>query len=102
MAFRTTPQLGPQLDQVVPLNGAWYEGLPQVQSPQFGVPELGSDGHLYMWVENNSAGQLSASARINITDDADRTVTTNASGTWMAPATAVPVGAAFWARKFAI
>jgi len=102
MLFRTTPQLGPQLDQVVPAGGVWYDGALQIASPQVGVLEAGSDGHTYMWVVNNSAAELAASARINISDDGDFTVSTSGTGAWMAPPSAVPVGAGFWARKFAL
>lgn len=102
MVFRTSPQLGPQLDQVVPIDNVWYEGLPQVASPQVGVLEPGSDGHIYMWVANNSGAELAADARIDITDDGDFTVSTSGTGAYVVPSVAVPEGAHFWARKFAM
>src|SRR5690606_41548959 len=102
MAFRTTPQLGPQLDQVVDDKNVWYEGLPQVGSPQVGVTVQGSDGHDYIWLKNNSGAQLTASARFNVSDDGNFTVAANGTGAWVAPAAAVPAGDFFWGKRFAL
>src|SRR3546814_15147730 len=53
MAFRTTPQLGPALDAVIPAGDVWYDipGKGTIGSPQLGTKEFGSDGREYIWVQ---------------------------------------------------
>lgn len=108
--FRTSPQLGPQLDDV--FVGLPYWDLTGVQdadgdpvsgitepSYKLGNRETGNDGHDYIWVQNGSTA-LAVSARVNV--DADFVATADGSGVLQAPAVAVPAGAYFHARVFAL
>ena len=99
MPFRTSHGLGPDLEQTVDPENVWYDH-PDVVSPQEGVPELGSDGHSYVWVQNGGSA-LTADARINISDDGEFTVSTSGTGTYQAIVD-VPANHWFWARKFAL
>lgn len=110
MAFRSTPQLGPQIEDV-------FTGLPYWDSQngvgrgaasvaaanpsyRLGNPEMGTDGHKYVWVRNGGTA-LTASARVNI-NETTWAATANASGTHMAPPVAVPANAYFHARQFTL
>lgn len=108
--FRTSPQLGPQLDDV--FVGLPYWDLSGVQgtggatvsgvtepSYKLGNRETGNDGHDYIWVQNGTAA-LAASATVTI--DEDTWVATAGAGGATAPAVAVPAGAYFHARVTAI
>lgn len=108
--FRTTPQLGPQLDDVfvglpywdlTGIQGAGGTIVSGITSPSYklGNRETGDDGYDYIWVKNGATA-LTASARVNM--DADFVTTANASGVLQAPDVAVPAGAYFHARVFAL
>jgi hypothetical protein len=115
--FRTSPSLGPDLHQVVPADGAWYEGAGrgaagagQAMSPQTGDTCFGDDGREYMWVEASGtiADASSPGTQIALTVNAagsDPRVTAAAgSGGWYAPPTSVYgtdilAGDRFWAAK---
>ena len=101
MAFRSTPQLGPQIEDVFPGLPYW-DNIPGHTTPSYelGNPEQGSDGHDYIWVRNGDTA-LTASARVNL-NETTWLATANASGTHMAPPVAVPANAYFHARKFAL
>lgn len=99
MVFRTSPALGPDLEQTVDPENVWYDH-PDIVSPQKGVTEIGSDGHFYTWVQAGEA-DLAADARFNLSDDGAFTVTASGTGTFQAPV-AVAAGEYFWARKFAL
>lgn len=108
--FRTTPQLGPQLDDVfvgLPYwdlggiqgaGGAIVSGITE-PSYKLGNRETGNDGYDYIWVQNGDA-ELAANARVNINDDF--VTTAAASGALQGPNVAVPAGAYFHARVFAL
>ena len=56
MAFRQTPQLGPQLDQVGPFH---WDGINITEpSPKLGTREHGTDGHVYLLVK--ASGTIAA------------------------------------------
>lgn len=108
--FRTTPQLGPQLDDVfvglpywdlTGIQGAGGATVSGITEPSYklGNRETGDDGYDYIWVQNGATA-LTASARVNM--DADFVTTANASGVLQAPDVAVPAGAYFHARVFAL
>lgn len=104
--YRTTPQLGPQLDEVFVGLPYWDSqlgvGFTVTPSPSYklGNRESGNDGHVYIWVKNGDT-PLTASARVNITEST-WTAAANATGTHMAPAVAVPANAYFHARQFTL
>lgn len=97
MAFRTTPQLGPALDAVIPAGDAWYDipGKGTIASPQYGTKETGSDGRDYIWVK--AGGAIAATTQIAL--DASFNATTGGSTGYFTQATAVATGDSFWARK---
>lgn len=108
--FRTTPQLGPQLDDV--FVGLPYWDLTGVQgvndlvasgittpSYKLGNRETGNDGHDYIWVQNGAVA-LAASAAVTI--DEETWVATAGAGGATAPAVAVPANAYFHARVTAL
>jgi len=110
--FRTTPQLGPQLDDVFVGLPYWdltgIQGVTPLTAPLSGITtpsyklgnrETGDDGYDYIWVQNGATA-LAASARVNM--DASFVTTANASGVLQGPAAAVPAGAYFHARVFAL
>lgn len=99
MAFRTTPQLGPQLDEVIPATGVWFEPEGNVISPQLGTRESGSDGHVYILCKA-SAAIAAASApgtEVVITEPAFTAAAGN--GGFFAPVAGVASGAFFWAQQ---
>jgi hypothetical protein len=115
--FRTSPQLGPNLTQVIPAtdDGAWYDmpldthdGTPPVMaSPQLGTTSTGSDGRTYMWVEASETISKASSpgTQIVLTVTGYDNVTAKAgSGGWYAPPTTIydadlAAGDRFWAAK---
>lgn len=115
--FRVTPNLGPNLWQVVKDNQAWYEGAGtgaagagQAMSPQTGVTAFGDDGREYMWVEASGTITVAASpgTQVSVTVNASTadprvTVATGAGG-WYAPHTGyytgtLVAGDRFWVAK---
>ncbi len=102
MVFRTTPQLGPQLDTVIPLGAVWYETDGAPISPQLGTRETGSDGHIYVLVQASAAIAAAASpgTQVTITEPA-MTAATGAGG-FYAPVAGVAINGYFWARKGAL
>ena len=108
MTFRTTPSLGPNIDQVVRANQAWYDSAKQIASPQYGDTCFGDDGYEYMWVK--ATGAIAAAAapgtQVSLTLAASDPRATAASGAggWYAPnssviSSALAAGDSFWARK---
>lgn len=102
MAFRTTPQLGPQLDEVIPLTGVWFEPEGNVISPQLGTRESGSDGHVYILVQASAAIAAAAApgTEVVITEPAFTAAT--GDGGFFAPIAGVADDAFFWARQEAL
>lgn len=115
--FRTSPQLGPNIWQVIPATagGAWYDtqldthdGTPPVMaSPQLGTTCFGSDGRERMWVEASDtiADASGNGTQITLTVTAyDNVTAATGSGGWYAPPTAtygtdLLAGDRFWATK---
>jgi hypothetical protein len=115
--FRTTPQLGPNLTQVLlAADGtAWYDmpvdtyetDPPVLGSPQLGTTCQGTDGRTYMWVEASGtiADAAAPGTQVSVTVTAydDVTVATGAGG-WYAPdntmiSTDLLEGDRFWVAK---
>jgi len=96
--FRTSPQLGPQLDDV-------YVGIPFYDPPNITEPsyklgnrETGDDGQDYIWVQASAAIAATASTGTQVTVTADGTAAAG-SGGWYAPVAGVASGAYFHARS---
>lgn len=109
MAFRTTHQLGPQLDDVFTGLPYWDMGGNLVNgnatgltepSYRLGNKETGSDGHDYVWVRAsaNIAATAGTGTQVTITEPAF-TVATGSGGYWTPPATAIVSGQYFHVRK---
>lgn len=104
MAYRTTPVLGPGLEDAAT---RFYWDKPRVNanggtSYEVGTRVSGTDGHVYVLVKNATGGTLSADDRIDI-DKATLAVTASGSGTWVVPTgitAGVPNGAFFHARSY--
>lgn len=105
--FRTTPQLGPDLFQVVRSGQVWYDGAKQIASPETGTIEFGNDGFEYMWVQATGAIAAAAAPGTQVTLTLGGTPYGTAAagaGGWYAPnstnvPTALAAGDRFWARK---
>lgn len=107
--FRTTPQLGPQLYQVLKpsAGGVWYDDDGATVSPKLGTKETGDDGHDYVLVQ--ASGTITAAAspgtQVTITEPA-MTAAAGAGGFYAPPSTVyasnIVAGDVFWARKGAL
>lgn len=107
--FRTTPQLGPQLDDVFTGMPYWdlagvYDGttvVSGISSPSYklGNKEVGNDGHDYIWVQAsaNIAAAAAPGTQIAITEPAFTAAA--GSGGYYAPIAGVTSGQYFHARK---
>lgn len=97
MAFRTTPQLGPGLETVIPEGDVWYDipGKGTIGSPQLGNKEFGSDGREYIWVQ--AGGAIAATTQVAIS--ASFVATTGGSTGYFTQGDAIADGDFFWARK---
>lgn len=99
--FRTTPQLGPQLNEVF-TTLPYYDNLAGITqpSPKLGNKEVGNDGADYVWVQASAlvAATAGSGTQVTVTFPA-WTVATGAGGYYTPVNTAVPAGAYFWARK---
>ena len=99
MAFRTSPNLGPDIDQ---FDTAWFFDLNLASgqgSPMLGNPELGSDGHYYVLVK---AGAAFATAGTDVTINETTWVATAGAGGYETPVAAIPINAWFYARSIAL
>jgi len=96
MVFRTTPNLGPDLEQ---FDTKWFYDLEGVNSPRLGNPELGSDGHLYVLVK---AGAAFATAGTDVTINETTWVASAGAGGYETPVAAIPIDAFFYARSIAL
>lgn len=99
MAFRTSPNLGPDIEQ---FDTAWWFdlALPAGQgSPLNGNPELGSDGHYYV---KCIAGAAFATAGTAITINETTWVATAGAGGYVTPVAAIPINAEFYARSLGL
>ncbi len=101
--FRTTPQLGPQLNDKGAPNFYWVGANITDSSPRLGTREVGSDGHTYILVK--AAGTVAADAGVSI-DESTWVATADASDPeWEVPADltgGVTAGVIFWARATSI
>lgn len=99
MVFRTTPQLGQQLDDV---GANYWDELPNITipSPKPGNKELGSDGGEYWFVtaSANIASTATTGTQVALTFPAF-TVATGSGGFYTPPGTAVKEGEALWVRR---
>lgn len=99
MVFRTTPQLGQQLDDV---GANYWDELPNITipSPKPGNKELGSDGGEYWFVtaSANIASTATTGTQVTLTFPAF-TVATGSGGFYTPPGTAVKEGEALWVRR---
>lgn len=101
MAFRTTPQLGQQLDDV---GASYWDELAGITSPspKPGNKELGSDGGEYWFVtaSANIAGTATTGTEVDLTFPAYTVATkAGAGGFWTPPNVAVTAGDALWVRR---
>lgn len=107
--FRTTPQLGPQLDDV--FVGLPYWDLTGIQgvtpllssgvtepSYKLGNRETGDDGQDYIWVQASAAIAATANTGTQVTVTTDGTAAAG-SGGWYAPVGGIPINAYFHARS---
>lgn len=96
MAFRTTPNLGPDLEQFD--TQFWFDPAGTV-SPRLGNPELGSDGHYYVLVK---AGASFSTAGTDLTVNETTWVASAGAGSYETPVANIPADAYFYARKIAL
>ncbi len=102
--FRTSPQLGPNLWQVVPSDGVWYDDDGVTMSPKVGTPEFGDDGHTYVLVRASAAIAAAASPGTQVTITEPAFTAAAGTGGYYAPNSTVlpggvPINAYFWARR---
>ena len=101
MAFRTTPQLGQQLDDVGANYWDMLAGI-TVPSPKPGNKELGSDGGEYWFVTASAdiASTATTGTEVDLTYPAYTVATkAGAGGFWTPPGVAVKEGQALWVRR---
>lgn len=99
--FRTTPQLGPNLHQVVDDTGVWYDTGNRV-SPKVGTREMGDDGHEFVFVRASSAIAAAASPGTQVTITEPAFTAASGAGGFYAPVAGVASGDYFWARQGAL
>jgi len=99
MVFRTTPQLGPDLEQFDTSYAGWFIPNGIDISPLPGNTEMGSDGHKYVLVK---AAAALATAGTDVTINETTWVATAGAGTYETPVAAIPINAWFYARQIAI
>lgn len=99
LAFRTTPNLGPDVDQFELSYAGWITPGSIDFTPLLGNPELGSDGHYYVFVK---AGAAFATANTAITINETTWVATAGAGGYVTPVAAIPNNAYFYARSKAL
>lgn len=110
MAFRTTPQLGPQLDDVYTGLPYWDLGLGigspgagAAPSPKLGTRETGSDGHDYIWVQASAEiASASGNGTQVIVDEPAFTAAAGSGGWYAPPGVTIADEQYFWARKGAL
>lgn len=99
MAFRTTPNLGPDLEQFDTSYSGWQTLAGVDYSPLLGNPELGSDGHYYVFVK---AGANFTTAGTDVTINETTWVATAGAGGFETPVANIPIDAYFYARSIAL
>lgn len=107
MSFRTTPQLGPQLDEAFVGLPDWDSHLGLSTEPtdvsasyKLGNKEIGSDGGEYFWCKASAdiAGTATTGTQVAITYPA-YTVATGSGGFYTPPNTAVKSGGYVHVRR---
>lgn len=94
MAFRITPSLGPDLDQVS--TGFYFDlNTPAGVSPQLGSRVNGNDGNEYVLVK---AGGTAIANNAEVTVNNTTFAAAAGAGGFFTPA-AIPANSYFWARK---
>lgn len=98
MAFRTTPQLGPSLNERG--TGFQWDG-PGVTEPSYrlGNKEVGNDGHDYVWVKASATIAAAAAPGTQITITEPAFTAAAGAGGFYAPVAGVASGDYFHARK---
>ena len=103
MVFRSTPQLGPGLEDVIAEGEVWFDvpGKMTLISPRLGNPEWGTDGKKYIMVQASAdiAATAVTGTQVAITEPGFTAATDGAGGFYAPVDTAVPEGAFFWARE---
>jgi hypothetical protein len=106
MAFRTTPQLGPELEAVIPKGEVWFDipGQGELISPRLGTVELGSDGNHYMLVRASADIAAAAAPGTEVTITEPAFAAAAGAGGYYAPDSSIaPDGIStddyFWARQ---
>ena len=97
--FRTSPQLGPQLNEVFATIPYW-DDFGNITSPSYklGNRETGNDGSDYIWVQASAAIAATASTGTQVTVT-DTGTAAAGSGGWYAPPAGVASGSYFHARS---
>lgn len=100
MAFRITPSLGPDVEQVGP---HYFDAAQPGASYQLGSKVVGSDGHDYVYVQASAgiAATPTTGTEITITEPAF-TAAAGAGGFFTPPGVAIASGQFFHARKGAL
>ena len=102
--FRVTPSLGPDLFQVAPATGSYFDSISQnvnaetiVPSYQLGTAVVGNDGHTYVYCKASAA--IASGATIIVTEPAFTAAT--GAGLYTAPVITggVPINGFFHARR---
>ncbi len=101
--FRTTPQLGPQLNEVFPTLPYW-DALAGITIPSYkpGNKEVGSDGHDYVWVQASAAiaATPTTGTQVILTETAtNMAAATGAGGYYTLPGLAIPINGWTHVRK---
>jgi len=99
--FPATPQLGPNLLQVVPNGSVWYDPK-NIPSPKVGTKEDGDDGHAYVFVQASAAIAAAASPGTAVAITEPAFTAAPGAGGFTAPIAGVPANGYFWARKSAL
>lgn len=97
---RTSPQLGPQLNEVF-TGLPYWDALANITTPSYklGNREVGNDGAEYIWVQAGGAVASNANGvQLAITFPGFVATTGGTSGWWTPPNTAITTGQYFHAR----
>ncbi len=98
--FRTTPQLGPQLNEVF-TGLPYWDNLAGITAPSYklGNKEVGNDGADYIWVQASAAIAATATTGTQVTVTTAGAAATGAGGYYTPPNVAITSGQYFHARR---
>jgi hypothetical protein len=98
--FRTTPSLGPQLNEIF-TGVPYYDQLGNITSPSYklGNVEFGNDGAQYVLVQAGGAIAATATTGTQVSITPAGVATTGAGGFYSPVNTAITSGQYFHARK---